>query len=91
MSRQTDPHSRTEPAVMDWHDRITLDPAVLVGKPCIKGTRMSVEFVVDLLSQGWTTEKILEQYDHLAHEDILACLAYAGEVLSSEFVLPPEP
>ena len=90
MSRQTDPATRVEPA-MDWHDRITLDPAILVGKPCIKGTRISVEFVVDLLSQGWTVEKILQQYDHLTHEDILACLAYASEVLSSEFVLPPEP
>jgi len=90
MSRQTDPLSRTEPAVLDWHDRIKLDPAILVGKPCIKGTRISVEFVVDLLSQGWTTQKILEQYDHLTHEDILACLAYASDVLKSEFVLPPE-
>ena len=72
-------------------DRVTIDPKVCGGKPCIKGTRISVEFVVDLLSQGWTTDKILEQYDHLAHEDILACLAYASDVLKSEFILPPEP
>ena len=91
MSGSTDPRSRTESAILDWHDRITLDPAILVGKPCIKGTRISVEFVIDLLSQGWTTDKILEQYDHLTHEDLLACLAYASDVLSSEFVLPPEP
>jgi len=91
MSRHTDPHSLTGPVIMDWHDRIALDPAILVGKPCIKGTRISVEFVVDLLSQGWTTQKILEQYGHLSHEDLLACLTYAGDVLKSEFVLPPEP
>jgi uncharacterized protein (DUF433 family) len=91
MSRRAQLHPRNEPAVLDWHDHITLDPAILVGNPCIKGTRISVEFVVDLLSQGWTTEKILEQYDHLTHEDILACLAYASDVLTSEFVLPPEP
>ena len=39
---------------MDWHDRISIDPKVLVGKPVIKGTRIAVEFVVDLLGRGWT-------------------------------------
>ncbi len=76
---------------MDWHDRIVLDPAVLAGKPIIKGTRISVELVVDLLAQGWSREQVLEQYDHLAAEDILACLSYASDVLRSEIVHPPEP
>ena len=62
---------------MDWQERITIDPEVLVGKPIIKETRISVEFVLDLLGRGWTIEQILEEYDHLAHEDIQACLAYA--------------
>jgi uncharacterized protein (DUF433 family) len=71
---------------MDWHDRISLDPKVLVGKPVVKGTRIAVEFVVELLANGWTTEQILQEYDHLTPEDIRACLAYASEVLKSERV-----
>ena len=75
---------------MDWHDRIVVNPEVLVGKPVIKGTRIAVEFVVDLLGRGWTTEQFLREYDHLTPEDIQACLAYAGEVLKSErvYLLP---
>lgn len=71
---------------MEWQSRIVLDPAVLVGKPVIKGTRISVEFVVDLLARGWTVEQVLKEYDHLTLEDIQACLAYASEVLKSERV-----
>ncbi len=75
---------------MNWKDRITVDPNVLVGKPIIKGTRIAVEFVVDLLGRGWTVEQILEEYDHLSREDIQACLAYASDVLKSErvYLLP---
>jgi Uncharacterized conserved protein len=75
---------------MNWQDRITLDPNVLVGKPVIKGTRISVEFVINLLSRGWTEEQILKEYDHLTREDIQACLAYASDVLKSErvYLLP---
>lgn len=71
---------------MNWKDRITVDPKVLVGKPVVKGTRISVEFVVDLLARGWTTEQILYEYDHLSNDDILACLGYASDVLKSEKV-----
>lgn len=71
---------------MNWQDRIVIDPKILVGKPVIKGTRIAVEFVVDLLGRGWTTEQILKEYDHLTAEDIQACLAYASEVLKSERV-----
>ena len=46
---------------MDWHDRITVDPKVLVGKPVIKGTRIAVEFVMELLGRGWTVEQILQR------------------------------
>jgi len=75
---------------MDWRERISVDPKVLVGKPVIKGTRIAVEFVVDLLGRGWTAEQILEEYDHLTAADIQACLAYASEVLKSErvYLLP---
>ncbi len=73
---------------MDWQDRITIDPKVLVGKPVIKGTRIAVEFVIDLLAQGWPEAEILRNYPGLTHEDILACLKYAGETLHSEKVYP---
>ena len=71
---------------MTWQERITIDPNVLVGKPIIKGTRMSVEFVIDLLWRGWTTKQVLSEYDHLTPDDIQACLAYASDVLKSEKV-----
>ena len=53
---------------MNWRERITIDPKILVGKPIIKGTRISVEFVVDLLGRGWTFEQILHEYDRLQRE-----------------------
>lgn len=71
---------------MNWRDRITVDADVLVGKPIVKGPRISVEFVVDLLGRGWTRERILREYDHLCAEDVQACLAYASEVLKAERV-----
>ena len=71
---------------MKWQERISIDPKVLVGKPVIKGTRLAVEFVIDLLAQGWTDAEILRNYPGLKHKDILACLFYAKEILSSEKV-----
>ena len=73
---------------MPWQDRIDIDPDVLVGKPVIKGTRLSVEFIVELLARGWTEAQILENYPGITREDILACLGYATEVLKSERVYP---
>ena len=75
---------------MNWQDRITADPKVLVGKPVVKGTRISVELVIDLLAAGWTQEQILDSYPNLTAEDIRACLAYAGELLHAEKVFPLE-
>jgi uncharacterized protein (DUF433 family) len=73
---------------MSWQERIVLDSAILTGKPTVKGTRIAVEFVIDLLSRGWPQEDILREYDHLTAEDIQACLAYASDVLQSERVYP---
>ncbi len=73
---------------MNWQDRITVGPKVLVGKPVIKGTRIAVEFIIDLLAQDWTDAEILRNYPGLTHEDILACLKYAGKALHSEKVYP---
>ena len=71
---------------MDWRSRIVADTNVLVGKPVIKGTRISVELVMDLLAAGYSTRQILDQYDHLTPDDLQACLAYAREVIRSERV-----
>jgi uncharacterized protein (DUF433 family) len=58
----------------DWKARITLDPEILAGKPVIKGTRITVEFILDLLANGWTVEGIIENYPQLEKEDIRAVL-----------------
>jgi len=69
---------------MDWQEYITVDPAVLVGKPVIKGTRLAVEFIVGLMAQGWPEAEILRNYPGLTSEGIRACLAYATETLREE-------
>jgi uncharacterized protein (DUF433 family) len=71
---------------MNWLDRIIVDPAVLLGKPVVKGTRLAVEFIIELLAQGWTEEEILDNYPGLTREDIQACLLYASTVLKGERV-----
>jgi len=63
--------------------RIALDPKVMVGKPVIKGTRLTVEYILNLLAHGATVEEILEEYDGLALEDIQACLLFATKSLES--------
>jgi uncharacterized protein (DUF433 family) len=69
-----------------WQDRISIDPNVLVGKPVVRGTRLAVDFIIDLLAQGWTESQILDNYPGLTREDISACLKYASETLRSERV-----
>lgn len=76
---------------MNWSERILIDPAVLTGKPVIRGTRLAVEFIVGLLAQGWTEADILRNYPGVTHEDISACLQYASEVLQAEKVFPLTP
>jgi uncharacterized protein (DUF433 family) len=73
---------------MSWRERIIIDPAILTGKPVIKGTRIAVEFIIDLMAQGWSESEILRNYSGLTHEDIQACLSYAGDMLRSEKVYP---
>ena len=74
--------------MVNWEERIVVDPEVLVGKPVIKGTRIAAEFVVDLLAQEWSEADILANYPGVTHEDVLACLAYASARLKSEKVYP---
>jgi len=70
---------------MNWKDYITADPAILVGKPVIKGTRLSVEFILDLIAQGWPEDEILRNYS-LQRDQVRACAAYAHARLSEEKV-----
>jgi uncharacterized protein (DUF433 family) len=67
---------------------IVLDPNVLAGKAVIRGTRLSVEFVIELLADGWSDADILANYPGIEREDILACLAYARETLRYGRVFP---
>ena len=68
--------------------QIVIDPHILAGKPIIKGTRISVEFILELLSSGMSIEKIVQEYPHLKKEDILAALHYATSVLKHEEIYP---
>jgi len=71
---------------MNWQQHIVVDPAVLSGKPIVKGTRLTVEFVLGLLAQGWSEAEMLRNYPGLTREQILACMDYAQERLSEEKV-----
>ena len=62
-------------------ERITVNPKIMVGKPVIRGTRLTVEFVLNLLAHGASVEEILDEYKGLAPEDIQACLLFAGKSL----------
>ncbi len=69
---------------MDWKDRIEVNPNVLVGKPIIKGTQISVELILDRMADGWTMEDILSAYPRLKREDVLAALSFASELFKEE-------
>jgi uncharacterized protein (DUF433 family) len=68
--------------------RITADPGVMVGKPVIKGTRLTVEQILNLLAHGASVAEILEEYDGLAPEDISACLLFASRSLETTVFMP---
>lgn len=72
----------------DLLDRITLNPKVMVGKPVIRGTRLTVEFILNLLAHGATVEEILDEYDGLTPEDLRACLLFAKESMSNTEFMP---
>lgn len=69
---------------MGYKERITTDPGVMLGKPVIKGTRITVELILRKLSEDMTIEELLEAYPHLTKEDILAALSYSADVISQE-------
>ncbi|MBN1890244.1 MAG: DUF433 domain-containing protein, partial [Thermoflexales bacterium] len=69
-------------------ERITLDPKVMVGKPVIRGTRLTVEYILNLLAHGASTTEILQEYQGLGEEDIQACLLYAAQSMENTFFMP---
>jgi uncharacterized protein (DUF433 family) len=69
-------------------ERIGCDPKVMVGKPVIKGTRLTVDYVLNLLGHGSTFDAILDEYDGLEREDIQACLLFASRSMSGIAFLP---
>ena len=70
-------------------DRITIDPEICHGKPCIRGLRYPVEFILELLAGGATTEDILRDYEDLERDDVLAALAFAARLAQVKRVQPP--
>lgn len=69
---------------MTWKDRIVADPSILTGKPIIKGTRLSVDFILSLYAEGWTEQQVLENYPQLSTEDLKAVFAFAQACLTEE-------
>ena len=65
----------------NWQDHITTDSSILLGKPIIKDTRISIEFILGRLANGWTEEQILENYPRLKYDDIKAVYAYTYECI----------
>ncbi len=71
---------------MKWQEHITSDPEILAGKPVIKGTRLSVEFILNLLAEGWSVEQILENYPNLTLENLRAVFAFVAECMKEELI-----
>jgi len=69
-------------------ERIALNPRIIVGKPVIRGTRLTVQYILNLLAHGATVDEILQEYKGLTKEDILACLLYASETLEDTTFMP---
>ena len=73
---------------MLWHNHIVSDPKILVGKPTIKGTRISVELILELFGSGWTESQILESYPSLTTDSLRAVFAYLKDCLQQELYFP---
>jgi len=73
---------------INWRSRITADPAVLVGKPTVRGLRISVEQILRALAEGVPETEILADYPDLEADDLRACLAYAADMIASEKIYP---
>ena len=69
---------------MDWRNYIVRDPNILFGKPTVKGTRISVEVIINFLAAGWTREELFDSYPNLTPESLQACLLYVADLLEKE-------
>ena len=69
---------------MNWREHIHSDPGVLTGKPVVRGTRLAVNFILELLASGWTTAQVLERYPQLTSEALRAVFAFAAEAMHEE-------
>jgi len=74
--------------MLDWRDHISSDPAIMVGKPCIKGTRIPVDLILEELAHGRDADDLLEAYPKIKEADIKACLQFAAEYLRDITVYP---
>lgn len=72
---------------MGYRDRIAADPGIMLGKPIVKGTRITVELLLTKLGDGASTDDLLQAYPHLQREDIMAALAYSADVIGREELL----
>ena len=75
---------------MGYTSRIITDPSVMLGKPVVKGTRITVELILRKLSEGMTVDQILGSYPHLSKEDIYASLNYASDLIANEEIIFPK-
>ncbi|MDZ7378611.1 MAG: DUF433 domain-containing protein [candidate division KSB1 bacterium] len=76
-------------SLVNWQERIVIDPEIHHGTPCVRGTRVPVSVVLGSLAQGLTPEQVIQEYPTLCEDDIRACLAYAVEMIQSGELLIP--
>lgn len=74
--------------MIEWQKHIHSDPGILLGKPVVKGTRLSVEFILERFANGWTEQQVLENYPRLTRADIQAIFAYAYECMKDGLLFP---
>jgi uncharacterized protein (DUF433 family) len=72
--------------MVNWKEHIISNPSILAGKPVIKGTRISVELILEKLSEGESIKQIIKSHPHISKENIMACLAYAKDSLNNEVI-----
>lgn len=68
---------------MKVNELISIDPDICFGKPHIRGTRIKVSFILELITSGWTIDQILQEYEHLSREQVIASLIYAGHIVDT--------
>jgi uncharacterized protein (DUF433 family) len=73
---------RDRGVTMDWREYISIDPRIIAGKPAVKGTRLGVEFLLELFASGWTEEMVFEGFPHLTTEGLRAVFAYGAECIA---------